>query len=192
MRYPKLILTLSSLALGLAACAPAPATPAILPLTQAATAAPTATRIERATDTLVPPTPVPSAEPTPLPPTVEPTAVPTTTLLTGVFVPQEVLPTGSFTLDAASGVLRFSDDFKVSIGPDLYVVLSGARDVNLEYHAFSQQVLALPKLDLGQLQATSGAQAYTVPAGTDWSQYHSVVIWCQTYSVAFIAAPLNP
>ena len=192
MRYPKLILTLSSLALGLAACAPAPATPATLPPAQAATAAPTATRVERATDTLVPPTPVPSAEPTPLPPTAELTAVPTATLLTGVFVPQEVLPTGSFTLDAASGVLRFSDDFKVSIGPDLYVVLSGARDVNLEYHAFSQQVLALPKLDLGQLQATSGAQVYTVPAGTDWSQYHSVVIWCQTYSVAFIAAPLNP
>ncbi len=150
--------------------------------------------MEHATDTPIPPTSAPTAEPTALPPTSEPTIAPTEApkLISGVFVPQEVLPKGSFTLDPASGVLRFSEDFLVSTGPDLYVILSGASEVNLEYHAFSQQVLASPKLDLAQLKAISGAQEYALPAGTDLSQYHSVVVWCQTYSVAFIAAPLQP
>jgi hypothetical protein len=173
----------------LAACSPA-----ALPPTPVPTPAPTEVRVESATNTPVPPTPAPTAEPTAVPPTAEPASTPTEApkLISGVFVPQEVLPSGSFTLDPDSGILRFSDDFKVSTGPDLYVILSGASEVNLEYHAFSQQVLASPKLDLDKLRSVSGAQQYTLPAGTDLSQYHSVVVWCQTYSVAFVAAPLNP
>jgi hypothetical protein len=186
----KFILTLSG-ALMLAACAPVSAlpTPTALPAPRAATETP------RPTETPAPaPTEAPTAEPARADPTAQPTIAPTEAppLLSGVFVPQEVLPTGSYTLDPETGVLRFSDDFKVSTGPDLYVVLSGASDVNLEYHAFSQQVLAAPKLDLAKLKSPSGAQAYTLPAGTDLSQYRSVVVWCQTYSVAFIAAPLAP
>lgn len=172
-------------AVTLAACAPA-ATPTSLPPV-VATSAPAV----EATPT-VPPL---EAQPTAESPTASPTELPAPTApvaISAAFVKGEVLPTGSFTLDPASGVLALSDDFRVAEGPDLYVVLSGASDVTLDFQTFSQQVLSTPKLDVGKLKSFSSAQQYQLPAAIDLAQYHSVVIWCQTYSVAFIMAPLQP
>lgn len=122
------------------------------------------------------------------------TAAPTESrpLLSDAFLKQEVAVTGSYTLDPATGVLRFSDDFNLSQGPDLFVILSGASEVTLDYISFSKIVNNSPILYLGELASTSGGQEYAVPAGTNLSQYKSVVVWCRQYSVAFAAAPLNP
>jgi hypothetical protein len=182
------LLCVSSAALMLAACAPAatPAPAATQPPPAISTTAPTAAAVEPTTV----PTEVPAAateNPTEAPTeALAPTATPT--LFKGTFVQQEVTGTGGFTLDPATGELKLSADFSVPSGPDLFVILSGATEVQLDYRQFSAQVLTLPKLNLAPLQSVQGAQTYQIPAGTDLSQYNSVIVWCETYSVAFIAA----
>ena len=125
-------------------------------------------------------------------PPSRPAALPQTTgLITGAFVKEEVSVTGSYTLDPASGALNLSNDFNVQSGPDLFVVLSGASDLTVDYRAFGNLVTSSPKLVLGPLAGLSGAQTYTVSAGTDLSLYNTVVIWCESFAIAFAAAPLN-
>jgi hypothetical protein len=103
----------------------------------------------------------------------------------------EVTVGGSASLDTVGHTLQFSNDFIVLPGPDLYVILSGAADLSLDYVAFSQTVTAAPLLYLGELATVSGPQSYTIPAGTDLAQYNTLVIWCKQYSVAFAAASLR-
>jgi hypothetical protein len=81
-------------------------------------------------------------------------------------------------------VLRF-EDFDVTNGPDLHVVLSrhpapaSSSEVGEDY------------LDLGSLKGNQGNQNYIIPAGTDLSQYQSVVIYCVPFHVVFATATLN-
>lgn len=75
-------------------------------------------------------------------------------------------------------IVRF-DDFSVRNGPDLYVYLSP--DVG---------GYAKGAVELGRLKATDGAFNTKVPAGTDVSRLHSVVIWCKQFAVQFAVAPL--
>jgi hypothetical protein len=151
-----------------------------------------------------PPTPVPptaaipptDASPTDVPTAIiEPTAQPTEAAapaLSGIFDRGEVSVSGSFTLDPATNVLRLSDDFRVDPGPDLYVILSVAEDVTLDFQSFSKVVTSGPIIFLGPLASPSGAQEYAIPSGTDLSGFKTVVIWCKTYSVEFAAAKLRP
>lgn len=46
-------------------------------------------------------------------------------------------------------------------------------------------------VDLGQLRAFKGSQNYTIPAGLDLTQYRSVVIWCEHFSVLISPADLD-
>ena len=132
-------------------------------------------------------------QPTPTTAPESPTEVPVAVaMISGLFDKGEVAVTGSFTLDPTTNVLSFSDDFKISPGPDLYVILSGADDVTQDFQSFSQVVTARPILYLGILISASGAQDYTIPAGTDLAPYKTVVIWCKQYSVEFAAAKLTP
>lgn len=175
----------------LTACS-SPATPAAVPVT---VISPTPMSPTAATATLTPEaaTPTLAAPTAPPDPTAQPTAESADShLLTGAFVKEEVLAFGSYTLDPATGVLRFSDDFKVSIGPDLVVALSGASDLTVDYVTFSQSVLNSPYLKVGPLASPTGAQEYSVPAGTGLAVYNTVVVWCQSFDVAFAAAPLRP
>jgi Electron transfer DM13 len=206
-------LALAILVLALAACAPAatptPAPTEVMPEPTEVMPEPTETMPE-ATEAMPEPTET-MAEPTeamaePTEAMAEPTeamAEPTEAMadatemmhedmatLTGMFVKEEVPASGSYTLDPAAGQLVFSDDFTVSTGPDLYIILSGASDLSVDYVAFGQMVVKEPKVTLGALASPSGGQTYTVPEGTDLSQYHSIVVWCQSFNVAFAAAPL--
>lgn len=70
-------------------------------------------------------------------------------------------------------LVRFEEDFKVSNGPDLYVYLIKKGDIKNGF------------VDLGRLKGNIGSQNYTVPAGTDLSEYDSVIIWCKAFSVLF-------
>jgi electron transfer DM13 len=81
-------------------------------------------------------------------------------------------------LDDASMILRL-ENFKATNGPDLYVYLStdnSASDI----------------VNLGRLKGNIGNQNYDIPEGTDLSKYHTVLIWCQAFSVLFGSAELQP
>ena len=79
-------------------------------------------------------------------------------------------------------ILRF-EDFMVTNGPALSVLLSTATGVT------SSENLG-EYLDLGPLKGNIGNQNYEVPAGTDVSQYKTVVIYCVPFHVVFATAPL--
>lgn len=86
------------------------------------------------------------------------------------------LPDGSY-------LLRL-ENFEVTNGPDLHVLLaSNPRPTSSadkgEY------------IDLGQLKGNVGNQNYEIPAGTDISQYQSVVIYCMPFRVVFSTATLS-
>lgn len=69
-------------------------------------------------------------------------------------------------------------------GPDLHVYL-----VRVTSPQTSQQVMA--GLEVGTLKATTGDTNYPLPAGTDLSQFKSVVIYCKSFSVIFGFANLG-
>ncbi|GGL95263.1 hypothetical protein GCM10010129_43890 [Streptomyces fumigatiscleroticus] len=84
-----------------------------------------------------------------------------------------------------SQVLRF-EDLKTSEGPDVRVYLS-TRDAGAVQEGLGDGAVAL-----GKLKGNLGNQNYTVPAGTDLSEFRSAVIWCKRFSVSFGAADLAP
>ena len=80
-------------------------------------------------------------------------------------------------------VLRF-EDFRVTNGPDLRVLLAPAsnpqgRD-DIEGY-----------IELGKLKGNLGNQNYFLPDGEDGSGYGSVVIYCYPFKVVFSVATLN-
>lgn len=82
-------------------------------------------------------------------------------------------------------VLRF-EDFRVTNGPDLRVLLSthsdpmGRGDVNGS--AF---------VELDSLKGNVGNQNYLIPDDVDVDDHHSVVIYCWPFQVVFSVAPLS-
>lgn len=89
-----------------------------------------------------------------------------------------------YRLDDGSYVLRL-EDFRVTNGPDLHVYLGEASNPTS-----SSDVRDGGYLDLGPLKGNLGNQNYDVPAGTDISQYRSVVIYCEPFHVVFAVATL--
>ena len=81
-------------------------------------------------------------------------------------------------------VLRF-EDFSVTNGPDLHVILSKNPS------PADQSGIGTDYLDLGALKGNLGSQNYEIPAGTDLSEYHSVVIYCVPFHVVFAMAALG-
>lgn len=75
-------------------------------------------------------------------------------------------------------VIIFADDFKAKNGPDLKVFLSPQTvgDVNGKT-ATDGSVL------LGELTSIKGGQEYLVPAGVNLSDFQSVLVHCEAYSV---------
>ncbi|QOI98182.1 MAG: DM13 domain-containing protein [Flammeovirgaceae bacterium] len=81
-----------------------------------------------------------------------------------------------------SGVAQIYDDngkkvlllnnFSSSNGPDLRVYLSTTTG-------------AASFVNLGKLKSTSGKQTYSIPDGTDITQFKFALIWCQQFSVLF-------
>ncbi|NOX74619.1 MAG: DM13 domain-containing protein [Alphaproteobacteria bacterium] len=91
----------------------------------------------------------------------------------------EILQTGS-----GAFVLRLSD-FEVTNGPDLKVYLSAARNP-----VKSSDVLAARFVSLGPLKGNIGDQNYILPGDIDVTNFGSVVIWCEQFSVLFASAGL--
>ncbi len=78
------------------------------------------------------------------------------------------------------------DNFQTENGPLLEVYFSKAVKPNS-----NAAVSGAGFINLGALKSTNGSQNYAVPAGTDVTQFKSVVIWCTTFRVNFVSAPLE-
>lgn len=76
-------------------------------------------------------------------------------------------------------VLRL-EDFKVTNGPDLRVVL--AKDPNNVKSDY---------IEIAKLKGNAGNQNYSLDSSLDLNQYPYVVIYCKPFSVTFASANLN-
>ena len=70
------------------------------------------------------------------------------------------------------------DPFSTDNGPDLKVYLSKTES-------------ASSYIKLDKLKSTVGKQSYTIPDGTNLSEYNYVHIWCEQFSVDFGHAELK-
>ena len=89
-----------------------------------------------------------------------------------------------YTLADGANVLRF-EDFNVTNGPDLHVILSSNPNPT------SRADIGDDYIDLGSLKGNMGNQNYEISADIDLSQYQSIVIYCQPFHVVFATATLN-
>ncbi len=81
-------------------------------------------------------------------------------------------------------VLRF-EDFSVTNGPDLFVILS------TDPEGSRGSATAADALNLGKLKATDGNINYAIPEGTDLAAFKSVIIYCRAFRVVFAVARLE-
>ena len=128
------------------------------------------------------------AEPSPIVPALTQQQVtaspstPTPPARTGSFVGADSFHEASGTaavLTAAEGMyIRFTEDFNVTNGPDLFVYLG--KDGQYD-----------PNANLGALKGNVGAQNYLVPETIDLNQYNEVWVWCRAFSQPFGHAVLR-
>lgn len=80
----------------------------------------------------------------------------------------------------AGRTLRIAEDFRTGRGPDIKVFLSPTTlDASNGANATEGSVL------LGQLDSRRGAASFAIPAELDLSQFASVLIHCEEFSVLF-------
>ncbi len=84
-----------------------------------------------------------------------------------------------------SHLLRL-EDFSVTNGPDLRVLLSRHPDPMDRHEARDDGYIQLDKL-----KGNRGNQNYPIPADEDPAEYNSVIIYCWPFSVVFSVAPLK-
>jgi len=119
---------------------------------------------------------------TPTVPVTKPTALDTTKaqlLKKGMFVGLDGPTSGLASIYNQSGsTYVLLNPFESHSGPDLKVYIS--KDINANDY-----------IRLGNLQATSGRQVYSVPSGNTIADFNYVHIWCQAYSVDFARAEVK-
>jgi hypothetical protein len=81
--------------------------------------------------------------------------------------------------DAAGDLVLVLENFSVTNGPDLRVILSPDPEGGGD------------GLDLGKLKATDGTFSYAIPDGTDLTPYRSVTIFCVAFPTVFAYATLG-
>ena len=105
----------------------------------------------------------------------------------GTFVGADPVHQGSGTariIETNDGAVLQLEDFEVTNGPDLYVLLAenAAPQTHDEFGEY---------LELARLKGNIGNQRYALPAGMDAGTYSSVVIYCKAFSVVFATATLR-
>ena len=112
-------------------------------------------------------------------------------LLSGMFQDADSFHRGSGTAtvyqlgDGGRRVLRL-DDFRVTNGPDLRVLLA-----NFANPTERQHLELAGYVELAPLKGNVGAQNYDLPADFDLALAGSVVIYCDPFRVIFSIAPLT-
>lgn len=113
------------------------------------------------------------------------------TVAAGEFISHEHATTGAakiLRLSDGSHVLRL-EGLDTSNGPDLHVWLTDApvKEGKTGWGVFDDGKYK----SLGKLKGNKGDQNYVLPADLNVSQYSSVSIWCERFSVSFGAATLT-
>jgi len=90
-----------------------------------------------------------------------------------------------YRLADGSQLLRL-EDFKVTNGPDLRVILTRTQDPEQ-----AGEVTGPGHLELSKLKGNMGNQNYPIPDDADVSSFNSVVIFCKPFKVIFSVAPLE-
>lgn len=83
---------------------------------------------------------------------------------------------GSATLE--NGMLKFSDDFEISNGPDLFVHFGKDGEYDREAR-------------IGKLKNIRGEQEYTVPIELNAEDFNEIWVWCRAFGVGFGKVKLN-
>jgi len=98
----------------------------------------------------------------------------------GDFIKKSKKLKGSWSVVERDGktFIVFADDFRAANGPDLKIFLSPKSVAD----ATGKNAVD-GSLNIGELKKTKGTQEYEVPAGVDLSQYGSVLVHCEAYSV---------
>lgn len=113
-------------------------------------------------------------------------------LLSGQFRNADAFHRGSGTAtvyelgDGGRRVLRF-EDFRVTNGPDLRVLLANAPAPDGR-----SELADAGYIELAALKGNVGAQNYDIPDGFDLAAAGSVVIYCDPFRVIFSTATLTP
>ena len=111
--------------------------------------------------------------------------------LTGAFRDADSFHKGSGTatvydLGADAGHILRLEDFRVTNGPDLRVLLANAP--NPESHSDLDDA---GYVELGKLKGNVGSQNYDIPADVSLADVQSVVIYCNPFRVVFSVATLE-
>jgi len=109
-----------------------------------------------------------------------PQATASQSLAAGNFVQKSKRLKGSYEVIKQNGqtIIRFSDNFRTTGGPDLKVFLS-PQNVN----SVSGQTATNGAVLLGLIKSTKGTQDYVLPANVNIADFNSVLIHCEAFSV---------
>jgi hypothetical protein len=100
--------------------------------------------------------------------------------------PSDPIHHGKGGVTVYESLVHLESDFEVGPGPKFHVYLVPEKNVTP-----STEVAKTMFVDLGRLKAFKGSQNYPVPAGVDPTQYGSVVVWCEHFSVLISPAELK-
>jgi hypothetical protein len=87
---------------------------------------------------------------------------------------------------ADGSLLLRLEDFRVTNGPDLHVILTPHPDPRGR-----DDVMTSGYVELGKLKGNIGDQNYPIPEGVDVAAHKSVVIYCKPFHVVFSVAMLQ-
>lgn len=107
---------------------------------------------------------------------------------TGTFIhadPSDPIHYGKGTVTVYKDLLHIESDFEVGPGPKYHVYLVPDANVTAD-----TKVHETMYFDLGRLKAFTGSQNYLIPEAINLSDYKSVVIWCEQFSVLISPATL--
>lgn len=107
----------------------------------------------------------------------------------GTFVKKRYTIDGNWSLNTVDGktIITFSDGFKTKGGPDLKVFLSRKSLDNL-----SGKTALDNAIKLGVLKSNKGEQSYILPENTDLTEFKSVLIHCEAFSVLWGGFDIMP
>lgn len=83
-------------------------------------------------------------------------------------------------------ILRLTN-LKTSNGPDVHVILVGAKDAADDANFVSGKI---EHVELGKLKGNDGDQNYELPANVDLTKFQTVSIYCERFNANFGAALL--
>ena len=154
--------------------------PANMTMAEVEDAMAAAANLERPVDEAMPDSPSPAGSQT------QPQAG-----LTGQFRDADSFHKGSGTatvydLGADGGQILRLEDFRVTNGPDLRVLLANAP--NPESHSDLDDA---GYVELGKLKGNVGSQNYDIPSSVSLADVQSVVIYCNPFRVVFSVATLE-